>query len=230
MAKGLIFDFGGTLDTGGIHWGKKIWHHYQRHAVPVDEESYRKAYVYTERYLGNNPVISPTDDFKKLLRTKITMQLEYLGNLKGLKLQSHADSLVEGLYSETLTTLVKSRRVLTDLKDKYPLVLVSNFYGNIGTILHEFGLNDLFRNVIESDVVGIRKPDARIFGLGVDALGLPGEQIIVIGDSITKDILPAKSIGCMTIWIKGEGWTDAPADETVPDAIITDIEGLKLLV
>lgn len=230
MAKGLIFDFGGTLDTGGIHWGKKIWHHYQRHAVPVDEESYRNAYVYTERYLGNNPVISPTDDFKKLLRTKITMQLEYLGNLKGLKLQSHADSLVEGLYSETLTTLVKSRRVLTDLKDKYPLVLVSNFYGNIGTILHEFGLNDLFRNVIESDVVGIRKPDARIFGLGVDALGLPGKQIIVIGDSITKDILPAKSIGCMTIWIKGEGWTDAPADETVPDAIITDIEGLKLLV
>ena len=230
MAKGLIFDFGGTLDTGGIHWGKKIWHHYQRHAVPVDEESYRNAYVYTERYLGNNPVISPTDDFKKLLRTKITMQLEYLGNLKGLKLQNHADSLVEGLYSEALTTLVKSRRILADLKDKYPLVLVSNFYGNIGTILHEFALDDLFRNVIESDVVGIRKPDARIFGLGVDALGLPSEQIIVVGDSITKDILPAKSIGCLTIWIKGEGWTDAPADETVPDAIITDIEGLKLLI
>ena len=25
MIKGYIFDYGGTLDTGGHHWGKVIW-------------------------------------------------------------------------------------------------------------------------------------------------------------------------------------------------------------
>ena len=37
MTKGYIFDYGGTLDTGGNHWGKVIWHAYQYLGVPVGE-------------------------------------------------------------------------------------------------------------------------------------------------------------------------------------------------
>ena len=90
------------------------------------------------------------------------------------------------------------------------MVLVSNFYGNISVVLREFGFVGLFDHIIESAVVGIRKPDPRIFQLGVDALGLKPEEVIVVGDSIDKDIIPAKSVGCHTVWFKGEPWENMP--------------------
>ena len=46
--KALIFDYGGTLDTAGCHWGKVLWHAYQRMNVPVSEDAFREAYVYAE--------------------------------------------------------------------------------------------------------------------------------------------------------------------------------------
>jgi putative hydrolase of the HAD superfamily len=77
--------------------------------------------------------------------------------------------------------------------------------------------------VIESARVGIRKPDPRIYELGVEALGLAPEEVVVVGDSFPKDILPAKTIGCKAYWFKGEGWKDENYDESIPDRVITDI-------
>ena len=47
-------------------------------------------------------------------------------------------------------TTAESRKVLKAVKARFPMVLVSNFYGNIGTVLGEFGLDGLFDSVIES--------------------------------------------------------------------------------
>lgn len=106
------------------------------------------------------------------------------------------------------------------------MVLVSNFYGNINTVLAEFGLDGLFEEVIESAAVGIRKPDPRIFRLGTEALGLEPEDVMVVGDSFTNDIVPAAEAGCRTAWLKGEGWTDTVFDEQLPDIVIKDISRL----
>ena len=110
------------------------------------------------------------------------------------------------------------------------MALVSNFYGNIGVVLDEFGLGGLFDHVVESAVVGIRKPDPRIFTLGVEALGLEPDDVVVVGDSYGNDIVPAKRSGCHAVWLKGEGWTDEMHDETLPDAVITDLSQLGLNV
>ena len=78
MIRGFIFDYGGTLDTGGQHWGKVIWHAYEHLQVPVSETDFRDAYVHAERTLGKNPIIQPDFTFYKTLETKIRLQLEYL--------------------------------------------------------------------------------------------------------------------------------------------------------
>lgn len=221
MISGFIFDYGGTLDTGGCHWGKVFWHAYQQVGVPVTEAQFREAYVHAERTLGRNPIIRPGFTFRRTLETKLRLQLEYLTLSPSHLLTS---SLSHLLYSQTTEQVAHSRDILRRLDA--PKVLVSNFYGNISTVLSEFGLDGLFLDVIESAVVGIRKPDPRIFTLGVDALGLKPEQVVVVGDSIDKDILPAKQAGCQTIWFKGEGWTYDPVDETLPDRIITDLQQL----
>jgi hypothetical protein len=65
--------------------------------------------------------------------------------------------------------------------------------------------------------------------LGVEALALQPEEVVVIGDSYRKDIQPAQSLGCDTIWIKGAGWDDSEA-AVQHDKIITDIAQLQELL
>ena len=111
-----------------------------------------------------------------------------------------------------------ARPTLELLYNKYPMVLVSNFYGNVETVLADFDLRKYFKSIVESAVVGVRKPDPRIFSLGVEALGLQPENVLVVGDSYAKDIVPAESIGCKVAWLKGKGWTDK--DDAVLHACI----------
>ena len=226
--KGYIFDYGGTLDTAGCHWGKMLWHAYERQSIPVTEEQFREAYVFAERTLGKNPIIQTDYTFRKTLEVKLRIEFEYL-QAKGYLcnsnfcLASMQAAVLDDLYERVRTITAQSKEVLVKLRELYPIALVSNFYGNLPVVLEEFGLSGLFNTVVESAVVGIRKPDTRIFQLGVDALGLPPEEITVVGDSISKDIAPARRLGCQTVWIKGEGWTDQPEDTSMADRIISDL-------
>ena len=253
--KAYIFDYGGTLDTRGNHWGRVIWHAYERSAMPITWQQFREAYVYAERTLGRNPIIGPTWTFKKLLDVKLRLQMEYLFTHnywqadKKQFTRMHL-ALLDDLYRQVCEVTDESRQVLQQLntinsstrlpdpKGRLPeqelvnsstqsrFVLVSNFYGNIAMVLREFGLHPFFPTIIESAVVGIRKPDPRIFALGVEALGMNPKEVTVVGDSISKDIIPAKSIGCHTIWFKGESWDDKAEDETIPDRVITSLTEL----
>ena len=218
MTGGLIFDYGGTLDTGGQHWGQALWHAYERHHVPVTEAQFREAYVHAERTLGRNPIIRPDFTFRQTLEKKLQLQLECFRGVWSEECGvRYAKVLADDLYERTVEQTSKSRKVLQALKDRgLLLVLVSNFYGNMSVVLREFGFDGLFLQVIESAVVGIRKPDPRIFLLGVEALGLKPEEVTVVGDSLDKDIIPAQETGCQTVWLRGEGWNPGPHKRDCP--------------
>lgn len=229
--KGYIFDYGGTLDTAGRHWGKVLWNAYHEYGVPVTEEQFREAYVHAERTLGRNPIIQPNYTFYKTLDVKLRIEMEFLmtsgwWNATEEDYNEAHNNVIRILYDEVKRQTEHSLSVLTELKKNYQMVLVSNFYGNISVVLEEFGLDHLFSHIIESAVVGVRKPDPRIFTLGVEALQLRPEETVVVGDSFYKDILPASKAGCQTVWFKGEGWTDETYDETIPNHIITDLNQL----
>ena len=247
----MIFDYGGTLDTAGCHWGKMLWHAYERQQVPVTEQQFRDAYVFGERALARNPIIKPDDTFHRTLSTKIRLEMEHLcmqgaWDATETEFKAMHQAVLNDLYAETKRTTAHSADVLRELHKRYPMVLVSNFYGNIACVLREFGLEKFFLDIVESAVVGIRKPDPKIFTLGVEALNnhhlspnthhpspitqhptpIAPQEILVVGDSFYKDILPAQKAGCKTAWFKGEGWTDETFDETIPDLIINDLQEL----
>ena len=229
--KGLIFDYGATLDTCGCHWGQMIRHAYERNSIPVSEEQFRDAYVFAERTLGSNPIIQSRYTFYKTLQIKIRIEMEFIKehnywNPSKADIDKAICAVVDDLYARVKEYTHNSLELLALLKKKYRMVLVSNFYGNISVVLNEFGFDGMFQNIIESAVVGIRKPDPRIYMLGVDTLQMKPEETVVIGDSFKKDIVPAKKIGCNVIWIKGETWTDEYNDESLPDVIITDLRQL----
>lgn len=223
--KGIIFDYGGTIDSNGAHWAEVLWDAYKDINVPVTKEAFREAYVYGERYLATHPDVKPDHNFYDLLKIKTDLQIRYLIDQKLLedndKTASYSLAISKQCYLFAKEIISKEKVILKALQDRYPMVLVSNFYGNVQAVLGDFGLLEFFDDIIESAVVGVRKPDPAIFGLGVDKLNLPASSIVVIGDSHAKDIVPASKNGCQTIWLKGPGWGDDDPDATA-DLIITD--------
>lgn len=230
LIKGIIFDYGGTLDTNSVHWSEVLWRAYVKEGITVTKQQFRDSYVYAERKLAAEPLIKPEHNFLDLLRIKTDIETLYLvdndyWHTSEICRRASHEHVALRCYQHVIEVLKVSREVVQQLANKYPLVLVSNFYGNIHTILKNFNL-ECFKDVIESAVVGVRKPDPQIFQLGVDALGLRAEDVVVVGDSFSKDIVPANALGCQTVWMKGKGWGNETVDESVPSLILYDIADL----
>lgn len=227
--KGIIFDYGGTIDTNGIHWGEFIWEQYQRAGVDITHDIYRDAYVHGERFLAKNRIIAPTDTFHTLLRKKLSIHFDYLrGRLPERNFCTEtAEKIADMCYAKVRETLKATSAIIENLSDRYPLVLVTNFYGNMPVVLKEFNLLTYFKKIIESSVVGIRKPDPALFALGAEALEMNPKDIAVIGDSYRKDIYPSSTLGCRTVWLKNICWEEEPLIKGhEATAIISTIEEL----
>ena len=206
-----------------------IWQAYEALQVPVSKEVFREAYVYGERTLGKNPIVQPHHTFLDMLRLKCDLKIQWLQQEGHLPVSIQpAMQLADWCYAYARQAIDRARPILRQLAARYPLVLVSNFYGNIESVLHDFELDGLFGSIVESAVVGVRKPNPAIFQMGVDRLGMQPEEVVVIGDSYDKDIVPATQIGCQTIWLKSIGWAPYRGDETA-DAVLADFQELKAI-
>ncbi|MGJ1437766.1 HAD family hydrolase [Sphingobacterium siyangense] len=212
--KGIIFDYGGTLDTNGGHWGAVIWSGYEKYQVPVNLNAFQEAYTYAERQMALQPIIKPQFNFLEVLEAKLNVQFDYL-IAAGYDLdRSLAHKIAFDGYSLAKNTVEQVKPLLNTLHAKYPIVMVSNFYGNLKSVLDDFGILPYFQSVVESAVVGVRKPDSAIYALGVTKIGLPAQEVLVVGDSYSKDMVPAKAVGCQTLWLKGQTWGEEKLQDT----------------
>ena len=230
--KGIIFDYGGTLDTGGDHWSEVIWSAWQQAGVAADKAEFREVYVYAERELARTLHILPHHNFNDLLNIKMQIELQRLaelGHFSPDEIESKAKEIATICYASAKASVESAKPVLDALSKRYPMVLVSNFYGNVETVLKDFGIDGYFKKIIESAVVGVRKPDPKIFTLGVEALGLKPEEVLVFGDSYSKDIVPAEKAGCQAIWLKGKGWTKEEDDTFHPNIVSSLSEALSFI-
>jgi len=225
--KAIIFDYGATLDTNGIHWYNIFFTEYNKLYPDLNDELLREAYVFTERELSKKDYILPFFNFKDTLSIKIKMQCEYLYN--NLFEDYFSNMLIENCYNIALKSTYKSITLLSELRKNYKLAIVSNFYGNLKAVLSDFSLLEYFDVIIESADVNISKPNPEIFQLAINKLGLTAKECIVVGDSYNKDIVPSKTIGCKTIWLDGKGWDDNPIYHPCADKVITSIDELNVL-
>lgn len=227
----LLLDYGGTLDTNARHWAHVLWDGYRHCHVPVTESQFREAYVFGERALAKSPVIVSTDNFLNLLCKKVELETGYLQQqsywaVTEEERRTKSDMIAQFCYAYARQHVEQSKQVLQLLNTEYRLLLVTNFYGNIKAVLKDFGLDGLFQSVIESAVVGVRKPDPAIWALGMKADGADADEIIAVGDSVSKDIEPAKQLGFHTIWMQGQGWDNKEVLSDASDMVIHDIREL----
>lgn len=210
----FIFDFGGTLDTNGVHWSHKFYDAYTSHNLQIPVDQFIQAYIYAERNVSD--LINRKDSFFKTLSAKISLQIDYINShhiFEGL-IKCDIKEITVYCYNDVLKTMQISQKLLSDLGGRFKLGIASNFYGNLETVLEEFSIKHHFLYVFDSAVEGIRKPSPEVFALTVSKLGSSNENTIVVGDSYNKDIEPAKKIGCNTVWILNKPYKKPAPDET----------------
>jgi putative hydrolase of the HAD superfamily len=75
------------------------------------------------------------------------------------------------------------------------LGVVSNSDGRVEQALEAAGLRQYFDVVIDSTLLGVEKPDPRIFHAALQALGVAPEEALYVGDLYEVDVVGARSAG-----------------------------------
>ena len=73
--------------------------------------------------------------------------------------------------------------------------VVSNSEGIVARVLREVGLEPQLDLIVDSGLVGVEKPDPRIFRIALERFGVSAERALHLGDTFGTDVLGARAAG-----------------------------------
>jgi HAD superfamily hydrolase (TIGR01509 family) len=152
-------------------------------------------------------------------RRRFEVLVERLGLEGRADLPSQWTQIHMGMLREAITVPSHHESILASLAIDHRLAICSNFSDadTARLILDEAGFSEHLSSIVISEETGIRKPRPEIFRAVVDALGVPPEQILHVGDDLDADVAGAAACGMRTVWL-----TRQVAD---PDAALDAYEG-----
>lgn len=103
---------------------------------------------------------------------------------------------------------------LAFLSARFPVVAVSN--GNAD--IHRVGIGAHFQAALSAHVLGIAKPDPRIFHAAAVAVNVAPHEVLHVGDDATLDAHGALEAGLQAVWFNPAG-RDWPHERAQPITI-----------
>lgn len=135
------------------------------------------------------------------LETALGLWREFHRRLfRGMGLEEHAEALSRELVANWRNprfwpVVPGAEATLQALKRRgYALGVVSNWDATLPEILEVVGLRPYFQHLSVSALAGVAKPDPRLFQEALQALGVPPEEAVHVGDS-EADWVGAKGAG-----------------------------------
>ncbi len=127
-------------------------------------------------------------------------------------------------HSEDETAFDDAQETLEYLKSKgYKLGVIANQPLGTEQRLQNWGLLHYFDVIASSAEVDATKPDAQIFQKAFEMANCTAQDAVMVGDRLDNDMIPAKSLGMQTVWIRqgisakqdvslGKGYADFAID------------------
>jgi len=200
----LLFDYGGTLDADGVPWKDHFEAVYRSLGMPIEQERFDRAFYDADDSLTEEGLDHHGLD--AMLNEQVGRVFKNLG----LDSRELRDRAVQAFRADTLKKIAENKPVLVELKKRYRLGVISNFYGNLPALLDELGVGPLFEVVVDSRRIGHIKPSREIFTHALNGVGASPEQTVMIGDSFKRDMLGARAMGMAHVFLRPETSTQAP--------------------
>jgi putative hydrolase of the HAD superfamily len=217
----ILFDFGGTLDSDGEHWLDRFYDLYEKTGLHISQTDIKRVFYAADALCCNDPEVN-TMGLRQLMTHHIGLQFRQLGIVDNETMAT----MVESFCTKTAHYLHRNAGILSRLRNRFRLGVISNFYGNVEALCRESGLSESLDVILDSIRVGTAKPDPAIFRMALHRLNLPADNVIFVGDSYERDMMPARRIGLKTVWLKGPN-PRKPADAAPVDAVITELTELE---
>lgn len=177
--KWLFFDVGSTLMNE-----EKVYEHIMRDMAEAANEPYEKIYEIAMSFYRQN---------KK-------------GDLEAAKVLGLPKPI---WYFEDEVLYEAARECVERLSKKYKIGIIANQPLGTKERLAQHGIIEYIDLVVASAEEGVAKPDKRIFEIALEKSNCKPSDVVMIGDRIDNDIIPANLLGIHTIWIKqgfGKYW------------------------
>jgi putative hydrolase of the HAD superfamily len=89
------------------------------------------------------------------------------------------------------------------------LGMISNSNGWVERLVMENGLRPYFHFVLDSRLIGVEKPDPRIFQIALDQVGISPAEALYIGDLYSIDVVGSRAAGMRAILLDPVGlWAE----------------------
>ncbi len=85
------------------------------------------------------------------------------------------------------------------------VAVISNSEGMLEGLFEKLGILGALDLVVDSGIVGVEKPDPRIFRVALDRFGVPPERALHLGDNFSTDVLGARAAGIRVALIDPHG-------------------------
>ena len=110
-------------------------------------------------------------------------------------------------WGQTYVLVPGARETLEALRAKgYRLFAASNSFGHLQrSRLEQAGVLHLFEDTYISMDIGYDKPDMRFYTEALRRCGVPPQDVLMVGDSMTTDILGARAAGIDGVYFNKRG-------------------------
>ncbi|WP_436534469.1 HAD family hydrolase [Actinoplanes sp. HUAS TT8] len=196
---GVIFDFHTTLVDGGdpVRWVDDALQRMGPAAPRLGEDQVVGLREYLRDIWHHAHAIDPNSDRDLSQARHRDVFAATVALLPGID-----PPLIDALYAVMpyqWNAFDDTRPVLRELKARgIRIVVLSNIGIDIRPCLDRAGITDLVDGVVLSFEAGLVKPDPAIFAYAVKLLGVPGNQVLMVGDSARDDV-GGVSLGIRTL-------------------------------
>ena len=97
----------------------------------------------------------------------------------------------------------------------------------VAEALERVGLRKHLTHFFTSGELGVSKPDPAFFQRVAREVGIEPGHLMAVGNDLRKDIVPAKTVGMVTVWVSSVG---GAGPEDAADLIVPDLSVLAELV
>lgn len=129
----------------------------------------------------------------------LTIAREYLPSMEFNKFNEELMFFYKKYHGKYIKIIPKITTLLNTLSKRYKLGIIANQPAFIMHYLKSQKLTGYFKAIYLSGMIGIKKPDVRIFEKALRENKINASEMIYIGNRLEHDILPASRLGIRSI-------------------------------
>ncbi|MEB7792178.1 HAD family hydrolase [Enterococcus faecalis] len=197
----IVFDLDNTLYDFNENWKKGHREIFRELLLDneIDYNIFMDVYIKEDlrlwKHLSNGDIT-----LKELRIFRVVNALKFFGKEFTTREGQH---FYESMFKYLISSITIDNEI-NDLLEKLSvsceLVMLTNGFSNEQNLkINKLGFKDYFSKIYISEDIGIEKPDIRVFQRILTDKNISPENVLMIGDSLDNDILPAEKIGINTL-------------------------------